>query len=55
MNVFRRISRAISRLSHSAAPVPSGGAMATRVDLEQIEAVQEHELAPEKQQEPESE
>ena len=55
MNVFRRISRAISRLSHSPAPVPTGGAMATRVDLEQIEAVQEQELEPEEQQERESE
>jgi hypothetical protein len=55
MNVFRRISRAISRLSHSSAPVPSGGAMATQVDLEQIEAVQQQEVEPAEQQEHESE
>jgi hypothetical protein len=51
MNVFRSISQAISRLSHSSAPVPSGGAMATQVDLGQVESVQQQELEPEEQQE----
>ena len=56
MNVFRRISRAISRLSRSSVPpVPGGGAMATHVDLGQVEAVQQQELEPEEQQERESE
>jgi hypothetical protein len=55
MNVFSRISRAISRLSHSSAPVPAGGAMATQVDLGQVEAVQQEEQEPEEKQEPESE
>jgi hypothetical protein len=55
MNVFRRISRAISRLGRSSAPVPSGGAMATQVDLGQVESVQQQELEPEEQQEHKSE
>jgi hypothetical protein len=55
VNVFRRISRAISRFSHSATPVPSGGATATVVDLGQIQDVQQQELPPEEQQDQESE
>jgi hypothetical protein len=55
MNVFRRIGRAISRLSRASAPVPSGGVMATQVDLGQIEAVQRQELEPDEEQEHESE
>ncbi|MFL5943098.1 MAG: hypothetical protein ACJ75L_07540 [Gaiellaceae bacterium] len=55
MNVFRRISRAISRLSHSSAPVPAEGAMAAQVDLGQVEAAERQELEPEEPQEPESE
>jgi hypothetical protein len=55
MNIFSRMGRAISRLGRSTAPVPSGGAMATQVDLQQIEAVEQQEAEPEEQQEPESE
>jgi hypothetical protein len=55
VNVFHRISRAISRLSRSAAPVPSGGAMATQIDVEQVEAVEEQELTPEERHEHETE
>lgn len=55
MNIFQRIGRAISRLSHSTAPVPAGGAPATAADLQQIEEVQQQELPPEEQQDTESE
>jgi hypothetical protein len=56
MNVFRRIGRALSRAGRSTtAPVPSGGAMATQVDLQQVEAAQEQEAEPEEQEEHESE
>jgi hypothetical protein len=55
VNIFQRIGRAISRLSHSTAPVPAGGAPATAADLQQIEEVQQQELPPEEQQDTESE
>jgi hypothetical protein len=55
VNVFRRIGRAISRLSRSTAPVPAGGAPATAADLQQIEAVEQHEFPPEERQDTESE
>lgn len=54
MNIFQRLGRAISRLGRSTAPVPSGGAMATQVDVQQIEAAEQQEF-PEEQQEQESE
>lgn len=55
MNIFRRISRAISRLSHSSTPVPAEGAMAAQVDLGQVEAVQQQELEPESESEEQQE
>jgi hypothetical protein len=55
VNIFRRISRAISRIGDSPGPVVSGGATATQVDLGQVEAVEEQEFPPEEQEEHESE
>jgi hypothetical protein len=55
VKIFQRIGRAISRLSHSTAPVPAGGAPATAADLQQIEAVEQQEFPPEEQQDTESE
>jgi hypothetical protein len=55
VKVLQRIGRAISRLGRSTAPVPAGGAMATQVDLQQIEAVEQQEAEPEEQQEQEGE
>jgi hypothetical protein len=56
VNVFRRISRAISRFSNSpTAPIPGGGATATQVEFEQVEAVEQQEFPPEEEREQESE
>jgi len=55
VNFFRRISRTISRLSRSAAPVPSGAGTATAADLGQIEDIQREELPAEEQEDAESE
>jgi hypothetical protein len=55
VGVFQRISRAISRLSHSTAPVPAGSAPATAADLQQIEAIEQQEFPPEEEQDTESE
>jgi len=55
VKIFERISRAISRLSHSTAPVPAGGAPATAADLQQIEAVEKQEFPPEEKEDSESE
>jgi hypothetical protein len=55
VSIFGRISRAISRLGGSTAPVPGAGAMGTQVDLEEIQSVEQQEFPAEEEHEQEQE
>jgi hypothetical protein len=55
VSIFGRISRAISRLGGSTAPVPGAGTMGTQVDLEEIQSIEQQEFPAEEEHEQEQE
>jgi hypothetical protein len=55
VGLLQRINRAIARLSRSPGPIPGGGPMAARLDIEQVEAVEHEELEADDQRDQESE